>query len=218
MKNVLIIGLGRFGCFTAQKFNELGMQVIGIDADETKAGAAIPYATKILIGDCTNMDFMKTLGVNNFDLCVVAIGDNFLASLEVTSLLKDLHASYVVSRASGEKEEKFLLRNGADYVVFPEREMASWTALRFSSEQIKNYIDVTEGYAIFEVTIPKDWHGKTIGEINIRSKFGINVLGIRDAQFPMDVTMDISPSSLLPVDGSILVLGPTSRIRKVFHL
>lgn len=218
MKNVLIIGLGRFGCFTAQKLHELGFQVIGIDQDENKASAAIPFATKILIGDCTNLDFMKSIGINNFDLCVVAIGDNFLASLEITSLLKDLQASYVVSRASGEKEEKFLLRNGADYVVFPEREMASWTALRFSSEQIRNYIDVTDGYAIVEVTIPKDWFGKTIGDLNIRSKYGINVLGIRDPLFPMKVNMDISPSSLLADHSSILVLGPIAQIRKIFHL
>ncbi|SFG65717.1 potassium channel family protein [Oribacterium sp. WCC10] len=218
MKNVLIIGMGRFGYFTTKKLHELGMQVIAVDQDEEKVSSVIPFATRVLIGDCTSQSFLEGLGVNNFDLCIVAIGDNFLASLEITSLLKDLGARYVVARASGEKEEKFLLRNGADHVVFPEREMAGWTAIRFSSEQIKNYIDVTEGYAIFELTIPKDWQNKTVGQLNIRNQFGVNILGIRGVGATRGLAMDIAPDSVLPEGGTVLVLGPVNRIRKVFHL
>lgn len=218
MKNVLIIGLGRFGYFTTKKLKELGMQVMAVDRNEEKVSAVIPFATRALIGDCTSQNFLSSIGVGNFDLCIVAIGDDFLASLEITSLLKDLGARYVVARASGEKEEKFLLRNGADHVVFPEREMADWTALRFSSEQIMNYIGVTGGYAIVEVTIPKDWQGKTVGELNIRNQFGLNVLGIRNGSSEINLDMDIAPDSVLHESGSVLVLGPVSRIRKVFKL
>ena len=124
MKTVLIIGLGRFGSTMAMKLHELGHEVMAIDTSEDRINAVLPYVTSAQIGDCANEQYMNSLGIRNFDVCVVAIGDNFQSSLEITSLLKDLGAKFVLSRASRDIHAKFLLRNGADQVVYPEKEMA----------------------------------------------------------------------------------------------
>jgi len=120
MKSILLIGLGRFGRHIAIKLDELHHQVMAVDKEETRVDAVLPFVTNAQIGDATNEDFLSSLGVGNFDVCMVAIGDNFQNSLEVTSLLKELGARMVVSRAARDVHAKFLLRNGADEIVYPE--------------------------------------------------------------------------------------------------
>ena len=122
MKSILLIGLGRFGATMAMKLYELKHEVMAIDISEERINAILPYVTSAQIGDCTNEQYMASIGVRNFDLCVVAIGDNFQSSLETTALLKDLGAKFVLSRANRDIHAKFLLRNGADQVVYPEKE------------------------------------------------------------------------------------------------
>lgn len=121
MKSILLVGLGRFGRHIAEKLNELGHQVMAVDRKEERVDAILPVVTNAQIGDSTNADFLKSLGIRNFDLCIVAIGDDFQGSLETTSLLKELGAKLVVSRAAGDVQAKFLLRNGADEIVYPEK-------------------------------------------------------------------------------------------------
>lgn len=121
MKSVLLIGLGRFGRHIAMKLDELHHQVMVVDKEERRVEAVLPYVTNAQIGDGTNENFLCSLGVRNFDVCIVAIGDNFQNSLETTSLLKELGAKMVVSRVARDVHAKFLLRNGADEVVYPER-------------------------------------------------------------------------------------------------
>lgn len=163
MKSILLIGLGRFGRHIARKLDELHHQVMAVDIDEKRVEAALPYVTNAQIGDGTDEDFVRSLGVRNFDVCIVAIGDNFQSSLETTSLLKELGASFVVARAARDRQKKFLLKNGADEVVYPERQLGEWTAIRYSSDHIFDYVELDDEYAIFEVPIPKEWYGKTIG-------------------------------------------------------
>ena len=151
MKSVLLIGLGRFGRHIAEQLNELDHEVMAVDIDEERVNAVLPYVTNAQIGDSTNEDFLRTLGVNDYDVCVVAIGDNFQSSLETTSLLKDLGAKYVVSRAARDVHAKFLLRNGADEIVYPEKQLAKWSAIKFTSEHIFDYIELDSEYAVFEV-------------------------------------------------------------------
>ena len=136
MKTVLLIGLGRFGRHIAMKMNELHHQVMAVDKNEERVEALLPYVTNAQIGDSTNEEFLKSLGVRNFDLCIVTIGSDFQSSLETTSLLKELGAKLVVSRASRDIHAKFLLRNGADEVLYPERQLASWAAIRYTSDHI----------------------------------------------------------------------------------
>ena len=141
-KSILLIGLGRFGKNIAIKLNELGHEVMAIDQNEDRVNDVMGIATNCQIGDTTNELFMNKLGVDNFDLCIVAIGGDFQSSLETTNLLKELGAKKVVSRAEKDGQAKFLLRNGADEIVYPEKQLASWMAIRYSSDHILDYIEL----------------------------------------------------------------------------
>ena len=166
------------------------------------------------IGDSTNQEFMETLGVRDYDLCIVAIGDNFLASLETVFLLNELGCKRVIARATTGSQEKFLLRNGAEAVVYPERQLGSWTAIRYSSDNISNYIELSDGYSIFEMAVPKAWDGKKIGEINIRRKYHLNILGVKDPRMNMNIAND----TVLYYGQNMLVLGRYENVQKIFAL
>ena len=216
MKTILLIGLGRFGRHIARKLNELNHQVMAVDQNEDRVNAVLPYVTNAQIGNSTSEEFLSSLGVRNFDVCIVAIGDNFQSSLETTSLLKELGAPKVVARAARDVQAKFLLRNGADEVVYPEKQMAIWTAIRFSSDHIADYISLGEDHAIFEVTVPDNWVGKSIGQLDIRKRYNVNLLAIKQGgEFSMTV---ITPDTLLPANSTILVLGTHRNIQKCFHI
>lgn len=215
MKSILLIGLGRFGRHIAMKLDEMNHQIMAIDKEERRVNAALPYVTNAQIGDATNEEFMESLGVRNFDLCIVAIGDNFQSSLEATSLLKELGAKKVVSRAARDVHAKFLLRNGADDVVYPEKQLAAWTAIRYSSNHIFDYIELDEGHAIFEVSIPRGWIGKTIGQLDVRNKHGVNILGLKEND---SLNMNISSDTTLLENSTMLVLGRFKDIQKCFHI
>jgi trk system potassium uptake protein TrkA len=215
MKSILLIGLGRFGRHIAMKLDEMNHQIMAIDKEERRVNAALPYVTNAQIGDATNEEFMESLGVRNFDLCIVAIGDNFQSSLEATSLLKELGAKKVVSRAARDVHAKFLLRNGADDVVYPEKQLAAWTAIRYSSNHIFDYIELDEGHAIFEVSIPRGWIGKTIGQLDVRNKHGINILALKENE---TLNMNISSDTTLLENSTMLVLGRFKDIQKCFHI
>lgn len=216
MKTVLLIGLGRFGRHIAIKLNELNHQVMAVDKDENKVNAVLPYVTNAQIGDSTSEEFLASIGVRNFDLCIVAIGDNFQSSLETASLLKELGAKKVIARAERDVQAKFLLRNGADDVVYPEKQMAVWTAIRYSSDHILDYIALGDDHAIFEIEVPGNWVGKTIGQLDVRKRYHVNIMAIKQqGKFSMTV---ITPDTALPADSSILVLGTQRDIQKCFHI
>ena len=215
MKSVLLIGLGRFGRHIAKTLDELGHQTMAIDVKEDRVNAVLPYVTSAQIGDSTNEEFLDTLGVDNFDVCVVAIGDDFQNSLETTSLLKEKGAKMVVSRAARDVHAKFLLRNGADQVVYPERELANWTAIRYTANHISDYIEVGEGCSIIEVEIPKEWIGKEIQDLDLRRKYKINVLAIKKEN---DMNLQVMPDTVLKEGANLLVLGKTHDIQKCFHI
>lgn len=215
MKSILLVGLGRFGKHIAMKLYELDHQVMAIDRVEERVEAVLPYVTNAQIGDSTNEEFLSSLGVSNFDLCIVAIGNDFQSSLETTSLLKDLGAKMVVSRAARDVQAKFLLRNGADEIVYPEKQLAYWTAIRYSSDHIFDYIELDDGYAIFEVEVPGNWIGKTVGEIDIRKKYNINIMALKRNEH-MSVT--ITPDTGFVADDKILVLGSSHDLQKCFHI
>ena len=215
MKSILLIGLGRFGRHIALKLNALNHQVMAIDHNEERVNALLPFVTNAQIGDSTNEEFLAALGVGNYDACIVAIGDNFQNSLETTYLLKELGARKIIARASKEMQEKFLLRNGADEVVYPEKQLAAWTAIRCSSDNILEYIELDDEYAIFEVEIPSDWSGKSILELDIRKKHGINILGVRTNG---KLNMNITPNTVFGHGTSVLVLGQEKAVHKCFRI
>jgi trk system potassium uptake protein TrkA len=215
MKSILLIGLGRFGKHVAMKLHSLGHQIMAVDDDEERVNEILPYVTNAIIGDSTSETFLSSLGVSNFDVCIVAIGSNFQSSLETTSLLKELGAKQVVSRASRDVHEKFLLRNGADEVVYPEKQLATWTAIRYSSEHILDYIELDGEHAVYEVNIPANWVGKTVGQIDIRKKYNVNIMGLRNGE---RLELTVTPDTVLSTGKTLMVLGQYKDIQKCFRI
>lgn len=215
MKSILLIGVGRFGRHIIRKLNAMNHQVMAVDHDEDRIQDVLSSVTSAQIGDSTNEEFLSSLGISNFDACIVTIGDDFQNSLETVYLLKELGARKVIARASREIQEKFLLRNGADEVVYPEKQMAAWTAIRCASDHVLDYIELDDDYSIYELAIPNEWCGKTILELDIRKKFNINILGIREYG---KLNMNITPSTVLNSRKSMLVLGNEKIIEKCFRI
>ncbi|MBQ4506592.1 MAG: TrkA family potassium uptake protein [Firmicutes bacterium] len=215
MSSVLLVGLNHLGSMIAIQFQKLGVEVMAVDKDEERINSILPYVTDAQIGDSTNEAFLRTLGVNNFDVCIVTIGEDFQSSLETTSLLKELGARFVVSRAESFVQEKFLLRNGADEVIYPEKQIAEWAAITYSSERILDYIKLDDDHAIFEVSIPKSWSGKTIGQLDIRKQFGINIVAIKKNG---RMRTNIDPDTEIDPETTLLVLGDYKDIQRCFHV
>ena len=153
--------------------------------------------------------------MDNFDVCIVTIGEDFQSSLETTSLLKELGAKKVVSRASREVHRKFLLRNGADDVVYPEGQLAAWTALRHTTDHVLDYISLDSEYAIYDLQVPPEWHGKTVGGIDIRKKYSLNLLAVRENGRP---SIAVTSDTVLRESQTILVLGKWKDVQKCFRI
>ena len=215
MKNILLIGLGRFGKHIAMQLNEMGHEIMAVDINEERVNRILPFVTNAQIGDSTDASFLESLGIGNFDICFVTIGGSFQNSLETTSLLKELGAYLVISRAERDVQEKFLLRNGADRVVYPEKQVAKWSSIRYADDHILDYMEVDASHAIFEVAIPDEWIGRSVGELDIRRRYNINILAVKKER---EVSVTISVDTVLEADSTLLVLGDYKAIQKFFHI
>lgn len=215
MKNILLIGLGRFGKHIAMQLNEMGHEIMAVDINEERVNRILPFVTNAQIGDSTDASFLESLGIGNFDICFVTIGGSFQNSLETTSLLKELGANLVISRAERDVQEKFLLRNGADRVVYPEKQVAKWASIRYADDHILDYMEVDASHAIFEVAIPDEWIGRSVGELDIRRRYNINILAVKKER---EVSVTISVNTVLEADSTLLVLGDYNAIQKFFHI
>lgn len=212
MKSVLIIGLGRFGRHMAQKFIENGHEVMAIDINEDRADDAVGLIQQILIGDATEERFMESIGVRNFDLAVCAVGENFQTVLEITVLLKDLGCKYIIARATRDVHKKLLLRNGADYVVYAEREVAERLAIKFGADNIFDYVELTPEIGIYEIAVPAKWKNKSIMELSIRTKYHVSVMATKKEGkiYPLP-----HPNHVFTEEESIMVMGSMEDIRAI---
>ena len=215
MKNILLIGLGRFGKHIAMQLNEMGHEIMAVDINEERVNRILPFVTNAQIGDSTDASFLESLGIGNFDICFVTIGGSFQNSLETTSLLKELGARLVISRAERDVQEKFLLRNGADRVVYPEKQVAKWASIRYADDHILDYMEVDASHAIFEVAIPDEWIGRSVGELDIRRRYNINILAVKKER---EISVAISVDTVLEAGSTLLVLGDYKAIQKFFHI
>lgn len=215
MKSILLIGIGRFGKHIAMQLNAMDHQVMAVDHDEEKINEILPYVTNAQIGDSTNVEFLRSLGVDNYDVCIVTIANDFQSSLETTSLLKELGAKFVLSRAARDVQAKFLLRNGADEIVYPEKQIAKWTAIRYSTNHIRDYIELDDNNAIIEVSVPKAWVGMSIRQLDIRKKHNINIIAVKENG---KMNTAVSPDLILTADEKIFVIGEYKALQKPFHL
>ncbi len=214
-KSILLVGLGRFGLNIARKLNELGHEVMAIDSNEERVNEVMDYVTNAQIGNSTSEAFLRSLGVKDYDVCIVTIGGDFQSSLETTCLLKELGAKKVVARAEQDVQAKFLLRNGADEVIYPEKQLGEWTAIRYSADNVLDYINLEGPCAIFEVSVPREWLGKTIAEIDIRRKYGVNIIAIREKGAVNPV---VTPDTVMSKDITLLALGEFNALKKCFNI
>ena len=215
MKSILLIGINNFGTMIAKELRDLGHQVMAVDRDEARINAVLPLVTDAQIGDSTNEAFLRSLGINNYDVCIVTIGSDFQSSLETTSLLKELGGKLVVSRADREVQAKFLLRNGADEVINPEKQIAAWAAIRYGSNHILDYISLDDDHAIYEVSVPAEWIGKSIKQIDIRKRYGINIMGVKENK---KMNLTVTPETVLWENMTMLVLGDRKSMQKCFKI
>ena len=211
MKNVLLIGLGRFGRHMAQKLHDLHHQVLAVDKDERRVQDALTYVTNAEIGDATDPALIDALGVREFDLCVVTMGHDLQASLEITSLLKKRGAPFVLARVARDAHAQFLLSCGADEVIYPEKQMARWAAVRYSSNHIFDYIRLSPEHAIYETEIPDSWIGHTVVDLAVRQKYHLNIQAIRKngQVIPMP-----GPTHLFSHDEGSILLGSEKDVQK----
>ncbi len=212
MKSVLIIGAGRFGRYLAEKFAELGDEVLALDLEESRLHPLADVVTSVQVGDCTDEEVLRSLGVGNFDVCFVCIGSSFQASLEITSLLKDLGAKHVVAKADRDIHKKFLLRNGADEVLFPEKTLAQRAAVRYSLDHVFDYFDLSPEFGIYEITPPEEWVGKTILEVAVRSRYHVNIIAIREKGTVYSL---VTPQHVFTADEHLIIGGSTEAAERL---
>lgn len=212
MKSILVIGMGRFGRHIATRLQQLGNDVMIVDINEEIINELEVNFTNAYIGDCTNPAVLKKLGVNNFDICLVTIGDNFQSSLEITSLLHDLGAKYIVSKADRDMQAKFLSKNGADEVIYLERDMAERLAIKYNSKNIFDYFELGNDFAVVEIPVHPDWVGKSIAEINVRNTYGVNILAVKIGK-----TIEASPSAqyIFKEQDHIIIVGDNENVLKL---
>jgi trk system potassium uptake protein TrkA len=204
--------MGKFGVHLCRKLAELGNQILAIDEREDALEDVLPIVTSAKIGDCTRVDVLKTLGVDNFDYCFVCVGDNFQSSLEITSQLKEMGARYVISKAVRDIQAKFLLRNGADEVIYPDRDIAERLANRCSASHVFDYIELSKECSIYEILPLKEWVGKTIRELDIRARYHVNILGIKQGERTNFV---IHPDYHFEQEDHLIVMGNNDDVFQV---
>ena len=214
MTTVLILGLGEFGSNIAKRMAEFNCEVMAVDVNEERVDDILPFVASARIGDSTNEEFLRSLGVGNYDVCVVALGGLFQSSLETTNLLKELGAPFVVSRATNDVQMKFLKMSGADEVVYPEKQTAIRLATKYASESILDFIQLDNNYSIYEMKVPKEWFGKTLSQIDIRKKYRINVLTVKRGK---EVFIPY-PDTVMENGDVAFIIGEVQDIRKCFKV
>ncbi len=211
MKSFLIIGMGSLGHHLCNELSKNGCEIMAADINAETMEDIMPMVVSARVCDCTKIDVLKTLGVEEFDACFVCIEDFFQACLEITDLLKDLGAKKVYSVANRDVEEKFLLRNGADRVIYPERDVASRIAGLESAENIFDCINISTEYSIFEIEPLEKWIGKTVTDLDFRNRYELNIIAVKtDGR-----VMPIRPDYVFTKEEHLLVLGHKKDVRRV---
>lgn len=212
MNSFVVIGIGRFGESVARTLSELGNEVLAIDAKETVIQEISEHVTHAVAGDVTNKNFLKSCGINNFDAAVVAIGENMEASILVTVLIKEMGGKYILAKAQSKIHAKVLSQVGADTVVFPESDMGVRVAHNLISANLIDFIELSPECRIIEITVPEKWKGKTLKEINVRAKFGINIIAIKNNS---DINISPGPDTKIKNDDVLVVIGSNSDLNKL---
>lgn len=214
MKQFVVIGIGRFGSALAKRLYELGHEVMAIDTDEVEIQKISDNVTHAVTADASDESVLKSLGVRNFDVAVVAIGSDVQASIITTLMLKDLGVKYVVAKAQNDVHAKVLYKIGADRVVFPERDMGERVAHNLIATNIMEFIELSPEFSIIEFVVPRNWVGKNLRELNLRVKYGVNVVALKSINNNM---MNASPmaDSEIKDDSILVVIGSNENLKRL---
>ena len=212
MKSVLVIGMGTIGIYLARKMQDLGNEVMIADKDEELIQELSPEFNDAFCGDCSAAGILKSIGVNTFDYCFVTIGEDFYASLEITSILKELGAKYVIAKAKRARQVEFLKKIGADEVVYPDKEIAENLAVRYNADNIFDYIELTSEYSIFEIPVVSSWVGKKVMDVDVRRKHKINIIAVKNDN---ELNLNLGGDYVFDENDHLVVLGKSSDVFSV---
>ncbi len=212
MKSVLIIGMGTLGRHLARKMIEYGNEVMIVDSKEEIIQEMAQEIPNAIVGDCAAEGVLRSLGVSNFDFCFVTVGEDFYAALEITAILKELGAKCVISKAKKNRQADFLKKIGADEVFYPEEEMAESLAIRYTADNIYDYIELNEEYSVYEMPILKEWKGKTIKNVDVRKLYNINIIAIKKGS---DLVPSPVPEYVFEEEDHIIVIGKADDVLKI---
>ena len=212
MRSFVVLGIGSFGASVANTLYKLGYEVLAIDEDEETIQDISDDVTHAVVGDATDENVLKSLGVRNFDVAVVAIGGDIQASILVTLLLKEMGIKYILAKAHNDLHAKVLSKVGADRVIFPELDMGIRVAHNLVSTNILDYIELSPDYSIIEIKIPQQWEGKTLKDVNARVKYGINIMAIKNGA---DINISPKADDILTKNDVLVVIGSNGDLNKL---
>jgi len=205
LKSFLVIGLGRFGRSCAKELCDLGYDVLGVDQNLKLVNEAANHLTHTVQADCTDEDFLKSIPIKDFDSCIIAIGDNQETSVMATVLLKEYGAKNIVAKAKSDLHAKILKKLGADKIILPEHDMGVKLAHTLCNTNIYDLIDISPEHSIMSIKPPKDWAGKTLGELSARDKYGINIIAIESDE--NDANVFPTASTVIEQNDTLIVIG-----------
>ena len=215
MKSYIVIGLGRFGSALARQLCKLGAEVLAMDVRSDLVQQVANDVTHAVVGDAQDKEVLRALGVRNFDCAIIAIGDDLAASVLTTMNLKELEVPYVVCKAHDETHRRVLEKLGVDRVVIPEQEHAQRLGRSLHSHNVLDYIELSEAYGILEVPAPKTWIGKTLKELNVRAKLGVNIIAVennKETNVSPAADYEIKPGDVLVVLGENYALEAVQKL------
>jgi len=217
MKNMqfAILGLGRFGLSLVRELNRMGMDVLAVDSDKNKVNLARDFATYAVEADSTDEQVLKTLGIRNFDVVVVAIGENVQSNILTTILLKDMGVPMVVAKAQNHLHGRVLEKIGTDLVIYPERDMAIRVAHSLVTKSVLDHINLSSEYSILEIITPNLFVGKTLRESNIREKHNVSVIAIKRGE---DIIVNPTPNETILAKDILVVLGKNNYLDRLSDL
>ncbi|MEH7107050.1 potassium channel family protein [Bacillus sp. JJ1764] len=210
-----VIGLGRFGLSIANKLFESGQEVLGVDINEERVDESHPFVTHSVIADSTDQEALKSIGIRNFDTVIVAIGNDIQASILSALLLKELGVKKVIAKALNKLHGQVLKKVGADWVVFPERDMGIRVAHQLLSPNVLNFIELSKDYSVEEVRIPDQMTNNTLRELDLRAKFNLSVIAIRHKH---EIDISPSPDKIIEIGDVLVVIGDNKNLESFANL
>ncbi|MFA6941157.1 MAG: TrkA family potassium uptake protein [Clostridiaceae bacterium] len=214
-KQYLVVGLGRFGSSVAKTLYNSGNDVLAIDKNEETVNEIAEHVTQAITVNATDETSLKAMGIGNFDVAVVSIGTDVQSSIMAVLLLKELGVKYIIAKAHDDLHGKVLRKIGADRIVFAERDMGMRVAHNLVSSNILDYIELSPNYGIVETLPPKGWHGKNLNELNVRAKYGINIIALKRGK---DVNVSPTAEEIIGINDILVVVGGTDELEKLENM